>query len=414
VITAIAGPALGTIRARVPNPAILWLAASSGIGSLGLAAGGVAGSLLAEDMTGLDATTGLPLAMLTAGAVVGAIIVSRLSARVGRRAGLVLGYLIGICGAALVVGSATAGTFPGVLVGSLVLGAANPAIFLSRYAAAAVEDGGSRGRAMGTVLLGSTVGAVVGPNALAPTGVLAAALGLSPAVGLYLLAIPAFGLAAAAIAAAGTTRAGRSLARPARIPAADGSDPATLRDLLAVPRLRSALGVLAAANLIMVGIMAVIPVHMAAHGQDLQVVGLVVSIHLLAMFAPSPVTGALADRYGGARVAAIGGGLLVSAGVAVWLASSAGIETMTGALILLGVGWNCGIVGGSADIASSVRAEVRPQAEGVGEMALGIAAAAGGSLAGAGMAAGGMAPVALGGTVAGVVMLLGLSLPRRR
>src|SRR6266511_2934803 len=114
-MSAIAVPALGTIRARVPNAAILWLAASSGIGSLGLAAGGVAGSLLAEDMTGLDATTGLPLATLTAGAVVGANIVSRLSARVGRRGGLVVGYLIGICGAALVVGSAAAGTFPGVL-----------------------------------------------------------------------------------------------------------------------------------------------------------------------------------------------------------------------------------------------------------------------------------------------------------
>jgi len=83
--------------------------------------------------------------------------------------------------------------------------------------------------------------------------------------------------------------------------------------------------VLGRTNLVMVAIMAVAPVHLMAHGNDLGFVGLAVSVHVLAMFAPSPVTGRLADRLGPAPVAAAGAVLLILAG------SLVGVVILTGA-----------------------------------------------------------------------------------
>src|SRR5918994_1794646 len=109
-----------------PRPALPLLAASTAIGSLGLAAGGTAAALLAVETTGRDAAAGL-----------------RLAARAGRGAGLVAGYAIGVLGALAVVAAAVLASFPLMLAGSLLLGGANAAIFLSRYAAA--DIGGAPG-----------------------------------------------------------------------------------------------------------------------------------------------------------------------------------------------------------------------------------------------------------------------------
>ena len=116
--------------------------------------------------------------------------------------------------------------------------------------------------------------------------------------------------------------------------------------------MRAALLVLGGTNLVMVAIMAVAPVRLMAHGHDLGFVGLAVSVHVLAMFAPSPATGWLADRFGAPAVAAAGAGLLILAGMG-GLGHHHGHD-MVALLIVLGLGWNCGVVGGSALLAASV------------------------------------------------------------
>jgi MFS family permease len=186
-------PASPAARARRALPP---LAAATAVGSLGLAAGGTAAALLAVSMTGDEAAAGLPLGALAAGQAAASLLVARVTGRAGRGAGLVLGYGIGMLGALVVVAAATRGSFPALLAGSVLLGGANAAIFLSRYAAADIGGPAAGGRALGTVLFATTAGTVAGPALLVPTGRMAQALGLPRLAGLYLVAVVAFAAAA--------------------------------------------------------------------------------------------------------------------------------------------------------------------------------------------------------------------------
>ena len=174
-------PASPAARARRALPP---LAAATAVGSLGLAAGGTAAALLAVSMTGGEAAAGLPLGALAAGQAAASLLVARVTGRAGRGAGLVLGYGIGALGALVVVAAATQGSFPALLAGSVLLGGANAAILLSRYAAADIGGPAAGGRALGTVLFATTAGTVAGPALLVPTGRLAQALGLPRLAGL--------------------------------------------------------------------------------------------------------------------------------------------------------------------------------------------------------------------------------------
>jgi len=171
------------------------LATATAIGSLGLAAGGTAAALLAVEMTSSEAAAGLPLGALAAGQAAASLLVARVTGRAGRGAGLVLGYGTGVLGALVVVAAALGGSFPVMLAGSLLLGGANAAIFLSRYAAADLAVADARGRALGTVLFATALGTVAGPALLVPTGRLAQALGLPRLAGLYLVSVAAFAAA---------------------------------------------------------------------------------------------------------------------------------------------------------------------------------------------------------------------------
>jgi MFS family permease len=384
------------------------LAAATAVGSLGLAAGGTAAALLAVSMTGGEAAAGLPLGALAAGQAAASLLVARVTGRAGRGAGLVLGYGIGVLGALVVVAAATQGSFPALLAGSVLLGGANAAIFLSRYAAADIGGPAAGGRALGTVLFATTAGTVAGPALLVPTGRLAQALGLPRLAGLYLVAVVAF--AAAGLVVAGLSRSGvPELRGGPRGATAGGNRQPQGRGQLAVALrpapVRAALLVLGGSNLVMVAIMAVAPVHLMAHGYDLGFVGLAVSVHVLAMFAPSPVTGRLADRLGPAPVAAAGAVLLTLAGIG--LGHDPGGSAMVALLFVLGLGWNCGVVGGSALLAASVPAALRPRSEAIGEASMGLAAAAGAPAAGILVAVGGFTTLCLAGSLVGAAIFAG-------
>src|SRR5918993_1482880 len=328
--TSCSDPVAPVLPVHRPRPALPLLAASTAIGSLGLAAGGTAAALLAVETTGRDAAAGLPLGALAAGQAGASLLVARLTARAGRGAGLVAGYAIGVLGALAVVAAAVLASFPLMLAGSLLLGGANAAIFLSRYAAADIGGAQARG----------------------------------PAAGAVLFAAPA-----------------RTGARPALV-------------------------VLGGTNLVMVAIMAVAPVQLLHHGHDLGFVGLAVSLHVAAMFAPSPVTGWLADRVGAAPVAAAGAVLLILAGIG-GLDGHLGGPHIGGLLVVLGLGWNCGVVGGSALLAASVPPALRPRSEAIGEASMGLAAAAGAPAAGLVVALGGFTTTWVAGAVVGAVILTG-------
>jgi MFS family permease len=414
-------PSRSPVGARPPallqRRTIRVLVAAQLLGALGLAAGGAAGSLLAERLTGGAAAAGLPLALLVLGSGVGAVVVTRVMDRAGRRAGLVGAHLAGALGAGAVVAAAATSDWPLLLGGCVLLGGGNAAVMLARYAAADLAE--RRGRAISTVVTAASVGAVAGPNLLGPAGTLARALGLPEQAGLFLLAMPAFLAAAVVLAAllrpdplqaARQAAAGPAAAGRAAAPSGGGG----LAAMLADRHLRVALLVLAAANFTMVAVMAVVPVHLHDHGAGLGMVGLLVSAHIAAMYLPSPLTGRLADALGGGAVAGMGALLLLGAG---GLAATAGMSQprTVAALLLLGAGWNAGLIGGSALLRDApVAPSLRTRAEGLGELGMGAAAAVGGGGAGPLLAAGGLALLGPVAAVPCLLLLLALADHARR
>jgi MFS family permease len=395
------------------------LALATAVGSMGLAAGGTAGGLLATELTGNAAMAGLPLGVLVAGSAAGALMISNLASRAGRAVGLVLGYAVGAGGAGIVIAATAADSFALVLIGNAAMGAANASVFLTRYAAADTGGPTARGRALSTVMFAASAGAVTGPNLLGPSGELADAMGLPPIAGLYLIAAPSFavaGLLLATLRLSAAAQPGRAAAARVRARDTVGQFVAAL----GARSVRTALLILGAVNLVMVGIMAIAPIHLIAHDHELKLVGLVISIHVAAMFVPSPLSGWAADRTGGGAVASLGAAVLIAAGVTGALAhpascaNPASCAALIVALALLGLGWNAGVVGASTMLAASVPPALRTRAEGVGETAMGLAAAAGAPLAGFVTAAAGFAALSVLAATVATLVLAAVVLPQPR
>jgi predicted MFS family arabinose efflux permease len=277
----------------------------------------------------------------------------------------------------------------GLLAGTLLLGAGTTAVMLGRYAAADGAPEGARARAMATVLVATTIGAVAGPNLLVPSDVLGRALGLPGLAGAYVVAAACFAVAA-----------GLLLRLPKHQPAAEPEPGRASPGGTAVVGLT----VLALSNLVMVGVMTMGPVHLHHLGVGLGAIGLVQSLHIAGMFAPSPLSGWLADRWGPAPTTALAGAVLV--GASVLAAVAAGAPAVLGvALVLLGVGWNLGLVAGSTLLTADIPAAERPRREGWGEVAMGMAASGGGAASGAVVSGGGYALLASGGAAVAALVV---------
>lgn len=381
------------------------LAVATGIGSVGLAAGGTAGALLGANLTGTEAAAGLPLGLLVVGQAIAALVVSRRTRHAGRGRSLILGYVLGALGAALVIFAAVSSNFVTLLAGSIVLGAGNAAIFLTRYAAGELGGEAARGRSLGVVLFATAFGAILSPNLLGPGGEVARMLGLPPLTGLYLLAILSFVISAillAAISYPGVPYLGQgaALLGPREMTRSTPQQAISSRGIWPA---RVALVVLGATNLVMVSVMAVAPVHLSTHGHSLDLVGIVIGVHVAGMFVPSPVSGRIADRIGGVPIAALGILLLVVTGIAGALVNQDSVAWIIVVLAVLGIGWNLGIVGGSMLLAASVPPDLRPRTEGLGEVAMGVAAGVGAPIAGMVVSIGSLSTLLLSG--AGVAAL---------
>ena len=345
----------------------LWLA--SALGGLSQSLGGSAGALLAREAGHSGAVAGLPQAMLVIGAAMSALGLSELTRRRGRGIALSLGALTAAVGCAVVVLGGLTMALPWILAGSLLLGAGNTAVMLGRYAAADLGGESDRAQAMASVLVATTAGAVAGPNLLAPAGALAVGLDLPLLAGPYLVAMVGF-VAAAAVLIAGL----RGAAPVRRYPGESSAARALGREGSA------GLVVLGLANLVMVAVMTMAPVHLHHRGVSLGLIGLVVSAHIAGMFVPSPLSGRLTGRIGAARVARLSGAALVAACV---LAAAASTPMMlAAALVMVGAGWNLGLVSGSVLLTADVPEQMRPRREGWGEVSMGAAAASGGAASG--------------------------------
>jgi MFS family permease len=331
---------------RQRRRALLTYFVSVALTSTGYIATFTVAALAAPELTGSRASSGLPSAVAVAGTAVAATLLSTLMARRGRRAGIVAGLAIGAVGAMAGLLSLFVGSFALLLAGSLAIGFANSASQLTRYAAADLSTG-ARASALSLVVWGSTIGAVIGPNLVAPAGSLASSLGWDPLAG-GLAAALAFVLAALAVASLGP-RAPGPLTEPVDEPTLPSVRiVALLRSLLGTVQGRTAVAALGSGQLVMVLIMTMTPLHLHESGHGLEIVGLVIGAHTLGMFGLAPVSGRLTDRLGGPTVAGLGFGLLAVAGILAALTPATGGTVLAAPLFLLGVGWSLTFVSGSS------------------------------------------------------------------
>ncbi|MFD7153185.1 MFS transporter [Kribbella sp. NPDC059898] len=294
-----------------------------------VAASAVSAILIADDLG--PALAGLPNTAGVLGTAAGAVLIGRWTARRNRAQALRYGYGVGVAGGATTVLSAVGGPIALLFAGMFLLGAGNAAALLSRYAAADLAPASKRSRAMSTVVWASTLGAAGGPFLLAPSQSAASVAGLPAIAGPFLLALAAV---FSALVASTYIRRTKPADAP-RVPTATSGRPVLL-----------AAGVMVVGQLVMVSVMTAVPVHTHLHHDGLGVLGVMLSVHTLGMFALSPLTGWWIDRSG-PRVVMLAGlvGLLVAAVLVT--------RTVTPSLFLLGYAWNLCYLGGSAQLGSA-------------------------------------------------------------
>ena len=370
---------------------------STALGSTAYIASFAVATLAAREITGDAQLAGLPSALGTIGTAAAIGLLSALMARRGRRPGLLAGYLAAIAGAVTSLVAVAVASFPLLLAGSVAIGFGNAALQLSRYAAADLAAPERRASVVGTVIWGSTAGAILGPNLLQPAGSLAAVAGRPALEGGMAVTVLGFLLTLLVtlrwVRTAGTpTGAREEVVAPglgATTPAAGIPEPVAVPEapvpvparngrlaLLAPVRVRVALIGLVAGQVVMVLIMAMTPVHVHDMGEPLATVGFVISAHTLGMFALSPLSGRLVGRFGALPVMVAGFGVLLLSAVLAAVARQPDIPLLALALFLLGYGWNLGFVAGSSLLTSGASLAERIRLQGATDVLVWTAGAA--------------------------------------
>jgi MFS family permease len=398
-----------TLQRRVLTVVVI----SQIFGGAGLAAGITVGALLARDMLGSTSFSGLPVALLTGGSAAAALLIGRASQRWGRRPGLVAGYAAGAAGGAGITAAAAFDSVPLLLVSFVVFGSGTATNLQARYAGADLADATSRGRAVSTILVATTAGAVAGPNLVSITGNIAASAGLPRLAGPFALATLAFAVAAAILfvflrpdpllaAATLDARAAAPTTADAAMPTSASAydlGSATLRTV------RIAATAMVLTQLAMVAIMTMTPVHLSHHGHGLSAIGFVIGVHIAGMYLPSPLTGWMADRYGRRFVLVGAGAVLLASGLVAALAPPDSVFLLALALALLGLGWNLGLVGGTALVADATTSGNRARTQGAVDLTIALAGATGGLVSGSVVAASSYALLAVAGGILGLLIL---------
>ncbi|MFF2351139.1 MFS transporter [Kitasatospora sp. NPDC058115] len=393
-----AAPGIPT-RSEAQRRTLTVLVTSQVLSGAGLAAGITVGALLAQDMLGSTDLAGLPSALFTAGSALAAVAVGRISQARGRRPGLAAGYLTGAVGSGGVIAAAALDSPVLLFLALFVYGAGTATNLQARYAGADLAAPGHQARAVSTVLVATTLGGVVGPNLAAPTGRLAEHLGVPALAGPFLLAGAAYTLAALVLAVRlrpDPLLLARELRRSEQEQrAGDAAAPATDQDEVRRPTLVLGALTMVLTQLVMVAIMTMTPVHMHDHGHGTAASGLVIAIHVGAMYLPSPLTGRLVDRHGPTAVATGSGLTLLAAGLLAAAAPAGSVVLLALALALLGLGWNLGLVSGTAMITEAAPLATRARTQGTVDVAIAVAGATGGLASGVVVSAGSYALLSL-------------------
>lgn len=356
-------------RAAVQRRTLRTLVMGQIVGAAALAAAVTVGAFVVQDILGQDTPWGgIATATVTTGTAVMSQVLSRLMVRRGRRPGLQLGYLLATGGALLAATGAEISNLAVFIAGLFMFGNGQASNLLARYTATDLALPEERGRAMSRIVFSSTFGAVFGPLLIGPAQTAGEQwFGLGKYTGPWLLSAcvlflaflnTAFRLRPDPLVLAGGTREKAS----GRLPSVREA----LQVIVSTNRGRLALASMVVSQAAMVAVMTMTPVHMKLHGQEV-LSPYVISLHIAGMYAFSPLVGRFSDRRGTLDTVLVGAGILVVATVMSSL-SGESAPVLFPALWLLGIGWNFGLIGGSAMLIESVPDDRRVTVQGAADL----------------------------------------------
>src|SRR5690625_69241 len=374
-------------------------------GGAGLAAGITVGALLAEEMLGTNAFAGLPAGLFTLGSAGAALIVGRLSNRFGRRMGLATGFITGGLGALGVILAAIVNNVFLLFISLFIYGAGTATNLQARYAGTDLSNNKQRATAVSIAMFSTTFGAVAGPNLVDVMGDFALSIGVPSLAGPFILSATAFivaGLFLFAFLRPDPFIIGLKINENNRKTVSNKLPEGKLmnKKVIVVGAI-----IMVLTQIVMLAIMTMTPVHMENHDHSLRAIGLVIGFHIAAMYLPSPLTGILVDRLGRFTMAIASGITLLASGIVAMAAPGESLFLITVALVLLGLGWNFGLISGTALIVDSTEPEIRAKTQGTIDVFIALGGAAGGSLSGMVVAGSSFEMLSLAGGILSLILV---------
>lgn len=368
---------------RLQKRTVKVLALGQAFGGFGLGATLSVGALLAVELSGTTAWSGAAATLSTLGSAASAIPLANFAYRKGRRVALATGASIAITGAMGMILAASLRSFPLELLALFLLGAGSAVSLQARFAAADIPVSGPRGKDLSLVVWATTIGAVVGPNLIAPGESLGLAIGLPHLAGPFLFTIFAqttstlifwFGLRPDPLLVA------KEIAGlPAR--RVNPGFRAAISVIRERPMAGYAVLTIALSHMVMVSVMSMTPAHLNAAGHSLSDVGLTISLHIAGMYAFAPVFGLLADRIGSVKTIVLGQLIFLSAIGFAGLGQNNFEMVITG-LFLLGLGWSASTVAGSALLTEVLPTDEKTKVQGFSDSLMNLSGAFGGAVSG--------------------------------
>lgn len=359
------------------------LALGQALGGFGLGSTLSVGALMAVELSGSAAWSGAAATLSTLGAALSAIPLANLAAQRGRRVALGVGAFLAILGASGMILAAGLRSFPIEIIALVFLGAGSAVGLQARFAATDIPTGQPKGRDLSLVVWATTLGAVIGPNLIAPGEAMGLAVGMPHLAGPFVFTILAqtlstlvfwFGLQPDPLLVA------KEVAGISGKQQRHGMRSAILI-IRQIPMVGYAVLTIALSHMVMVSVMSMTPAHLAAEGHSLADVGLTISLHISGMYAFAPVFGFITDKLGAKPTIVLGQGIfLVSLAVAGF--GQYNFTAVMVGLFLLGLGWSASTVAASALLSEVLDTEQRPRVQGFSDSLMSFSGAFGGAISG--------------------------------
>ncbi len=321
---------------------------------INIALGGLVGIHLLGDDKSLATA---PVTAYNIGVAVGAIIANAIMRRVGRKIGFMTGTVIGIAGMILSGLAITVEHFWFFCAALAVNGISGGFVQQYRFAAADRGTAEFKPKAISMIMLGGVAAAIIGPQLVIHAGDLANPV---PFAGAFYAAIILFVLSFLVLAMLNPSNLGSMNSTTA-----SGDEGRPLLEIVSQPKFIVAVLCGTSSYALMSFVMTGAPLAMVHHGHSVEDSTLGIQWHVMAMFAPSLITGLLIARFGKEVIVASGLLILIACGVV----ALSGLDLMHfwGSLILLGIGWNFGFIGATAMVTETYRPEEKNRAQGTND-----------------------------------------------